>query len=106
MSDTMTATHTPGPWRFDSLGDGRVLSDRLCIALVMRGVDEYSDEHLGGPTFQANANLIAAAPDLLASLKSLTGWLGGQCVEGDTIGSLKRMLADAQRSIAKAEGQS
>jgi hypothetical protein len=52
----------------------------------------------------ANVRLMSAAPDMLAALKSLTGWLGGKCVEGDTIGSLRRMLTDASRAIAKAEG--
>jgi hypothetical protein len=50
--------------------------------------------------------LIAAESSLqqvLAALKSLTVWLEGKTVEGDSINSLARKLGDAACAIAKAE---
>ena len=65
----MNAKHTPGPW---SIGEHqkiistgwsiRIPSDGSAIAYVLGERN---------PELQANARLIAAAPDLLAALKEL-----------------------------------
>ncbi len=100
MNATEKVTHTSGPW------DAYVTDDGFS---VFRNEGGHSGDHImcitDDPESLMNARLIAAAPDLLASLKSLHSWLGGRCVEGDTIGSLQRMLADASRAIKKAEGK-
>ncbi len=56
--------HTPGPWMIDRLDSGTIEDIR----------DQYGDQITGGfpyptnSTIEANARLIAAAPDLLAAL--------------------------------------
>jgi hypothetical protein len=72
MSDTTKATkqakHTPGPW---AVSDGAILSDRVnaygnfWICGFGRGDEANTDED------QANARLIAAAPDLLRACRGL-----------------------------------
>lgn len=49
---------------------------------------------------EANARLIAAAPDLLAALRAMVC----RC-EPDTDGADRRMWEDARAAIAKAEGR-
>lgn len=99
MSTTeQKATHTPGPWRWMDYPDGRKL-----LLSRDRAVIHCPDAPMTCDL--ADARLIVAAPDLLAALKSLTAWLGDKSVEGDTIGSLQRKLADAARAIAKAEAR-
>jgi hypothetical protein len=49
------------------------------------------------PTLEANARLIAAAPDLYSALKELLEWWS---MDG---GNLDRSLANAVAAIAKAE---
>jgi len=84
----MEAKHTPAPWvTFADKGAA------VCIMPAMRPGEICSFEGCWLPEREANANLIAAAPDLLAALKDL--------LEGATYVALK--AADA--AIAKAEGQ-
>jgi hypothetical protein len=84
------SAHTPGPWRVARLRSG-------AWAVVDRGtrdiVPSIFTQRDGGED-EANARLIAAAPDLLAALKYLLE-LGG---DDD-----RRITADA--AIAKAEGK-
>lgn len=84
----MTTKHTPGPWRIerqDIFGDE--LNGYICT--------------WSGKT--ANANLIAASPDLLESCNSVIAGLKEFKVSrrGPTIESMIDLLAEA---IAKAEG--
>lgn len=74
--------HTPGPWRVfkdDKDGAVEVMAGPECIAYIYR---EY----------RANAQLIAAAPELLAQLKNICNHLH----EYD--------LTEVIRLIKKAEG--
>lgn len=91
-------THTPGPWTAEQdAGDddemtGRIFSDSGdWIAEVHTGDGEGS--------FESNARLIAASPDLLAALENLMHETeGGQAQCG-------QQFADAARAaIAKAKG--
>ncbi len=72
-----THTHTAGPWHMGAgNGEGSIFSDNgrtrleiggttlYSIAQVTRGWNEVEDE--------ANARLIAAAPEMLEALQSLT----------------------------------
>ena len=72
-----THTHTQGPWHMGAgNGEGSIFSDNgrtrleiggttlYSIAQITRGWNESEDE--------ANARLIAAAPEVLAALQSLT----------------------------------
>jgi len=62
--------HTPGPWRTASYDQGltwkvETVDGRKAVASYIAGL---------GKTDEANARLIAAAPDLLAIAKALDAW--------------------------------
>lgn len=84
------SAHTPGPWKIDStvggsLGDKVTASDGLTVC---RTSLERSPEHR-----EANARLIAAAPDFLEAAKSVVlAW------ENDEIGQLDEMEIDKLRA--------
>jgi hypothetical protein len=83
MEASMNAQHTPGPWRAAYITREEVL--------VVRSAD--SEVALVANDNDANARLIAAAPELLAALKNLLAgptWPGAQMT--------------ARAAIAKAEG--
>lgn len=91
-------THTPGPWRTFKQADGTawiVATEALdkfgrsCESIVRIPLDRNGVE--------ANARLIAAAPDLLAACKALLSWSAIEDVPGPAVES-------ARSAIAKAEG--
>lgn len=94
MTREMTVTHTPGPWEWRRDGGAFFLSPGVLVT-------NFTDGTLWGDELdQANAHLIAAAPDLLEALH--------QC-----LGTLKALDAEygyaaeaARAAIAKAEGRS
>ncbi|OBY91146.1 hypothetical protein A6723_024120 [Pseudomonas sp. AU11447] len=125
--------HTPGPWEvrnrvevFSKLGadsgDGCLAhaSDGWMIADCDPGVHTLTDEgfsdELGLGLKEANARLIAAAPELLDELKSLYRAyvrlleaahdrilsLGGDCDPVDKMESEDQNLRSAQATISKA----
>lgn len=60
----MSSKHTPGPWTIELSGYGSIIcKDGKSMAVAW-------PEGLGGPSFphEANARLIAAAPELLEAL--------------------------------------
>ncbi|MDE2107144.1 MAG: hypothetical protein KGL39_58605 [Patescibacteria group bacterium] len=81
--------HSPGPWTYDGPPDNIIVwcGPDHRVAFIMT-----SD----GPA-EANARLIAAAPDLLASLKRAHEML-------EQLGDLPAMRADMAAAIARAEG--
>lgn len=96
------AGHTPGPWGW--VYDGSSSYSIGPAADPQNGsvatVFERKHERAEG-----NLNLIAAAPDLLAALKSAIGW-----IDPDEHGLVNReeardLLSACEAAIAKAEGQ-
>jgi hypothetical protein len=86
---------TPGPWKTSGVNPHRIIavegrSVGLEICATKGFLAEYREQSL------ANAQLIAAAPDLLAALKHLVHW-HDQLSPAD--------IAKAESVIAKAEGQ-
>ena len=85
--------HTPGPWSI--CNDGFVYDkngERVCSPhSTLPGGERYKQHR---KSWQQNARLIAAAPDLLEALKQIDE----QTVEGGRINTL------ARAAIAKAEG--
>ena len=79
--------HTPGPWK--TTGANITDANRNHVATVTDG---------GTTDGEANARLIAAAPELLAALKDIaeTQWANGVPSSG--------ALREARAAIAKAEG--
>lgn len=90
--------HTPGPWKRGCVGSDAYWVgpdwDRPLVARIERDRDE-SD---------ADARLIASAPDLLAALKSLLDYdvQDAGCLPTDAHLDAQN---DARAAIAKAEGR-
>ncbi|MBB4342101.1 hypothetical protein [Rhizobium leguminosarum] len=105
--------HTPGPWAVeDPMGaeiglsivqDGLKTYEWEFIAMVCQST--AGDERMGRQRFispkeqEANARLIAAAPDLLEALKNLAAAAAGGW-------PISEELIAAGYAIAKAEGRS
>lgn len=98
----MERRHTPGPW---TAGEGAYSGGVYCdnalgsrVAIVYGKGQDYSVFSSGEE--EANAALIAAAPDLLHALLCLKEWVDDHAVKPAEIAELQTALA----AIAKAEG--
>ena len=92
---TPNTTHTPGPWTFN--GDHVVAGTHTVVA------DPFASDALFGGEGEANARLIAAAPELLAALETAVDaiWL-----TGDRFTDHKAAVTDTARAaIARATGK-
>ena len=99
---SIESRHTPGPWRVDLAAYYPGTTSWLSIycssqsrPLAFVGGTPVTDE------CRANANLIAAAPDLLKALQELLEYPGGQY---DTSGDYEAACAAAEQAIDKATG--
>lgn len=99
--------HTPGPWRVE--GDAlrgwehRVTAatfDNRDMRLTVADIPNAYNLAKLDPEVEANARLIAAAPDLLEACRVLTN-----TDAGDAMTRLARGLELARAAIAKAEGR-
>jgi hypothetical protein len=92
----MSTKHTPGPWMYEPKGRGHVWSD--CRDDGSGAVIAVMPETNHG-TKEADARLIAAAPELLSALN--------EAAELMPLGTKKRAdwLRKAGAAIAKATGQ-
>lgn len=95
----MSAEFTPGPWvaSHADVSFSVVLANTL-LAKV------YSTAFRDTPQKVANANLMAAAPDLFESLQTVRRHLALFCNDSDEIA--QAIFAQADAAIAKATGQS
>lgn len=101
--------YTKGPWEYEwstspYYSDGEVIAGDKKIAIVCgSNYGEWRDaDDCGEAEFQANAALIAAAPDLLEACEALN------CIdhiEQASVGPLRDALMKARASIAKARGE-
>lgn len=96
--------HTQGPWVTSAVNRNEVLACGTGAARVAKCLDEF-DDNPGGPKYgsgevEANASLIAAAPDLLDALTDLVGGCGK---EGDLFSSAA--MDKARSAIEKANTQ-
>lgn len=95
--------YTPGPWRCDPEGKiwseskTELICEKVCYPKVAE-VASYLSQGDSGDEGHANANLIAAAPDLLEALKDLVS----QIEDGSWNDILTGQAEDA---IDKAEGR-
>jgi hypothetical protein len=89
----MKSQFTPGPWRTTGL------NVRAGDALICYATNHWADDETPESERQANANLIAAAPELLAVLRQLLREF--QRVSYDYSGTQAKALA----VIAKAKGR-
>ena len=92
--------HTPGPWQLHKSDDTLVIgTDGREVA---EACGDYTEE-AEWPRMEANARLIAAAPELLAALKRAESHFGMLPSGMDEPGSV---MAEIRAAIAKAEGRS
>lgn len=96
-------SHTPGPWRIGGSCRTPVNSKDKHIAMVNyshRGhiTDVIGEEH------NANAHLIAAAPELLEALETLYGAIVMSDIYGESRITFE-MGEAAEKAIAKAKGK-
>ena len=106
--------HTPGPWRkvtandYKSLGVETVSDDiyarvTICEIQLAHGEPFNSDEN---DEPKANARLIAAAPELLASLVAILETADISFGEGEQAARVgNAVISQARAAIAKATGQ-
>ena len=95
-------THTPGPWFIDGTASDDCLdvyhhNGRICM-IYCDSTQNPTAEDLAEA--EANARLIAAAPDLLAALSNIILSSDANC--GD---SLANAIEAARNAINKAKGQ-
>jgi len=96
-----TTQHTPGPWVYDSFGHTSFAfnDNREDYSARIEWAPDMSDEEV-----DANARLIASAPDLLVALEQAIPHL--EKVAGLSGGDGVLTLAAARAAIAKAKGGS
>jgi hypothetical protein len=112
--------HTLGPWTVEEQDDLDVEGNGYKWAVAgNKGTGLLLNDgsrYVQNPAYansEANANLIAAAPDLLAALQQLMEWEGGDAVNGDagyypeddTQQRANEVWQDAFDAIAKAKGE-
>jgi len=98
----MNTKHTPGPWavRPQPFREGfkfAVCGEDFWPAAI------FSDGRNNAGTAEANACLIAAAPELLYALRGLVNCHTGACWQ--TAEERRRWFLAADAAIAKAEGR-
>lgn len=86
--------HTPGTWKVQE----RKIEGEFVTTTHIVSQDDSHIAIVGPCNIEANARLIAAAPDLLAALTDLVGGCGK---EGDLFSS--EAMEKARAAIAKAE---
>jgi hypothetical protein len=86
--------HTPGPWEFLPPDDGNCGAITAKTGWICDFAEEPSD---------ANARLIAAAPDLLEALKNLVNQHNTVYGIGDM--EMQSAIDFAHKAIAKATGE-
>jgi hypothetical protein len=97
----MSKGHTPGPWRIDTQ-DSTFVRDGCT---PHRGIAEVYGYGYGRPQAEANALLIAAAPELLEVCRlvvAVSPWIGGQAPQHDAINA---MIRKANTALSKATGE-
>lgn len=94
------SAHTPGPWELDHGDDGDNFTIRADGEFVTRLTKSRYTDDRRDPEAYANAALIAAAPDLLSSLRDVLAEIDGG---GDHFDM--SAVSRARAAIARAEGR-
>lgn len=111
----MTKTaHTPGPWRVDPRTD-RIVADSMSVGKPVVLDVARTFPRRGKQETDANARLIAAAPEVSDALRKLINEVAGLGGFGPEIKALigvtnwnvlEQRVHEARAAIAKAEGRS
>lgn len=113
------SAHTPGPWRYDettlSICRGLVSIEDVGAFQVMPAKDAqhaiaYVPNDLAREEQEANARLIAAAPELLAACREALKWqdedeFGNAVPDEFCTPAYQAFRAQLRAAIAKAEGR-
>jgi hypothetical protein len=93
----MNVKFSPGPWAIDGNANYLdVINGEGRIAMI----DDSRSTGWNTPTVNANARLIAAAPDMYHALQDLIAYLGVDVDNG-----LDELLTNARDAVAKATGK-
>lgn len=97
--------HTPGPWECGEIGFDPTLAKRTRTlragAVILGELDSWLDRYAAES--EANARLIAAAPEILKALKRVRVWIDTSVPIGTEAATT--MLGVVLAAIAKAEGR-
>ena len=95
--------HTPGPWKVSLTDDTTVIAPDNSVIAEIDG--DYNQPDLW-PIMEANARLIAAAPELLEALKDCIKRLR-KCAlhNGNSEDAVNAMCEQFDTAIAKVEGR-
>ena len=103
--------HTPGPWGCDGT---EVHAEHLVICNAYRSRTDDEGNWMSSEEVEANARLIAAAPELLDQLRMAAEFISGhnECLSVPSGSGDKEwneycigLLEDCKLAIAKAEGR-
>ena len=109
----ISAGHTPGPWTVDAKSLGMPAGTRY-TAYELRGAPDVCDGASQSREVEANARLIAAAPDLLEAAIDLLDngieWRGGvsyklRDASNSGNGGADQRIAALRAAIRKARGE-
>lgn len=95
----MGTKHTPGPWRYCKENGSPTTGQHMIAGGKPGYLAEVRD--CGSGDVEANARLIAAAPELLEALEFLVG-----CVSHGYTNDDAKAISNARAAIAKATGAS
>ncbi|MDR6431027.1 hypothetical protein [Brucella pseudogrignonensis] len=103
MADTK---FTPGPWSFEVIRHIWKLGMNAAIAEGYVPTDQAVNDTINGVS-DANAHLIAAAPELYEAVEELTAAMKkyGMDVDGDAPAAHREMMHKAESALAKARGE-
>lgn len=97
--------HTPGPWTVDVSLPGIVeIRDSEKRMLCTVYAPDYTNHPVTAEEAEANANLIAAAPELLEALEDAVRWCGCSLREKESGHCIDCFAPHALEVIAKAKG--
>ena len=111
-SEEGIVSHTPGPWMLPHFATpnsecdcGYVLHENYmgCIAEVKYSIGDDISDNPPRPEAEANARLIAAAPDLLVALSWLLGEFREYMDHPDRADTWPEAMQQAEWAIAKAK---
>jgi len=106
---TNQTKHTPGPWHEGAgNGEGSIFADKGRMRMTDKGTTLWPICRMftdwNEAEDQANARLIAAAPDLLAALEELTGCAGLTWLDGFK-DELDAAMTQAHAAIKQVKGE-
>lgn len=90
-------SHTPGPWLITPDFKTAVNAGRKHVAMVNFNSTTDAEKRVAGEEHEANARLIAAAPDMFEALQGLVSFF-------DKTGFTTEFLSDARSALSKAQG--